>query len=59
METGSSVVCFHGDAANVHKGITPLAGEDIAGVIAWAVTRPVNVNIALVWLSPANQQPDS
>lgn len=58
VDTEFSTVRFHGDkdrAANVYKGITPLAGDDIADVILWAATRPAHVNIARVSLTCVDQ----
>jgi 3-hydroxy acid dehydrogenase/malonic semialdehyde reductase len=58
VETDFSLVRFHGDkerAAKVYKGLTPLAPEDIADAIVWAVTRPAHVNIARVSLTSIHQ----
>jgi NADP-dependent 3-hydroxy acid dehydrogenase YdfG len=58
VETDFSLVRFHGDqerAAKVYKGLTPLAPEDIADAILWAVTRPAHVNIARVSLTTIHQ----
>jgi NADP-dependent 3-hydroxy acid dehydrogenase YdfG len=58
VETDFSLVRFHGDqerAANIYKGLTPLAPEDIADAILWAVTRPAHVNIARVSLTTIHQ----
>jgi NADP-dependent 3-hydroxy acid dehydrogenase YdfG len=58
VETDFSLVRFHGDAeraANVYKGVTPLAPEDVADVIVWAASRPAHVNIARVLLTPVQQ----
>ena len=58
VETDFSLVRFHGNAeraANVYKGITPLAPEDVADAILWAVSRPAHVNIARVLLTPVGQ----
>ncbi len=41
-------VRFEGEeesAAKTYEGFTPLSAEDIADCIAWAVTRPPNVNV--------------
>lgn len=46
--TEFAVVRFGGDAeraAATYKGFTPLSADDIADCIAWAVTRPSNVNV--------------
>jgi NADP-dependent 3-hydroxy acid dehydrogenase YdfG len=51
-------VRFHGDAeraAKVYKGVTPLAPEDVADAILWAVSRPMHVNIAQVVLTSIHQ----
>jgi NADP-dependent 3-hydroxy acid dehydrogenase YdfG len=58
VETEFSVVRFHGDtgsAASVYKGVTPLAGEDVAEAIVWAAARPAHVNIARISLSCVDQ----
>jgi len=58
VETDFSLVRFHGDeerAEKVYKGLTPLAPEDIADAIVWAVTRPAHVNIARVSLTTIDQ----
>ena len=58
VETDFSLVRFHGDierAAKVYKGLVPLAPEDIADAIVWAVTRPAHVNIARVSLTSIHQ----
>ncbi len=58
VETEFSQVRFHGDtgrAAKVYQGLTPLAPEDVADAILWAVTRPAHVNIASVTLTPVHQ----
>jgi 3-hydroxy acid dehydrogenase/malonic semialdehyde reductase len=58
VETDFSLVRFHGDkerAAKVYKGLIPLAPEDIADAIVWAVTRPAHVNIARVSLTTIHQ----
>ena len=58
VETDFSLVRFHGDAeraAKVYKGIMPLAPEDVADAILWAVTRPEHVNIARVMLTTVHQ----
>lgn len=58
VETDFSLVRFHGDAeraAKVYKGIKPLAAEDVADAILWAVGRPRHVNIARIQLTPVQQ----
>jgi NADP-dependent 3-hydroxy acid dehydrogenase YdfG len=58
VETDFSLVRFHGDterAAKVYKGLIPLAPEDIADAIVWAVSRPAHVNIARVSLTSIHQ----
>jgi NADP-dependent 3-hydroxy acid dehydrogenase YdfG len=57
-ETEFSIVRFHGDtgrAADFYKGLQPLTPEDVADAILWAVSRPANVNIARVLLTPVQQ----
>jgi NADP-dependent 3-hydroxy acid dehydrogenase YdfG len=58
VETDFSLAKFRGDAsraAKVYKGMKPLAAEDIADVILWAVTRPAHVNIARISLTSLHQ----
>jgi 3-hydroxy acid dehydrogenase / malonic semialdehyde reductase len=58
VETEFSIVRFHGDterASNFYKGIEPLTPADIADAILWAVSRPANVNIARIMLTPVQQ----
>jgi serine 3-dehydrogenase len=48
VRTEFSQVRFHGDAdraKKVYEGMTPLAPEDVADSIVWAVTRPPHVNV--------------
>jgi 3-hydroxy acid dehydrogenase / malonic semialdehyde reductase len=58
VQTEFSEVRFHGDkgrAAKVYENITPLAPEDVADAILYAVTRPAHVNISEVLLTPVGQ----
>jgi NADP-dependent 3-hydroxy acid dehydrogenase YdfG len=58
VETEFSLVRFEGDAeraADVYRGIIPLTGRDVAEVIAFAVTRPPNVNLDYVAVKPRAQ----
>jgi NADP-dependent 3-hydroxy acid dehydrogenase YdfG len=58
VETEFSIVRFHGDterAADFYKGLEPLTPEDVADAILWAVSRPANVNIARIMLTPVQQ----
>jgi NADP-dependent 3-hydroxy acid dehydrogenase YdfG len=48
VDTEFSLVRFAGDEAKAtatYAGMTPLAAEDVADCITWAVTRPPHVNI--------------
>lgn len=57
-ETEFSVVRFHGDtdkAKNVYKGIQPLSAIDIADVIYYVASRPANVNISDIVVTPLAQ----
>jgi 3-hydroxy acid dehydrogenase/malonic semialdehyde reductase len=57
-ETEFSVVRFHGDsdkAKNVYKGIEPLSAADIADVIYYVASRPANVNISDIVVTPLAQ----
>jgi NADP-dependent 3-hydroxy acid dehydrogenase YdfG len=58
VETDFSVTRFDGDAeraAKVYAGLTPLTADDVADVIAFAVTRPAHVNIDTIVLKPRAQ----
>ena len=58
VETDFSVNRFEGDAeraAAVYAGLTPLTADDVADVIAFAVTRPSHVNLDQIVLKPRAQ----
>lgn len=58
VETEFSLVRFEGDqkqADDVYRGLTPLTAEDVADVIAFAATRPSNVNLDQIVLKPRAQ----
>ncbi|MET9228515.1 SDR family NAD(P)-dependent oxidoreductase [Lentzea sp. NPDC003310] len=58
VETDFSANRFGGDterAAKVYEGITPLVADDVADVIAFAVTRPSHVNLDTIVLKPRAQ----
>ena len=58
VETEFSLVRFDGDAekaAAPYRGLTPLTGEDVADVIAFACTRPSNVNLDQIVIKPRAQ----
>jgi len=58
VETEFSLVRFEGDAdraAEVYRGIEALTAEDVADVIAFAVTRAPNVNLDYIAVKPVNQ----
>jgi NADP-dependent 3-hydroxy acid dehydrogenase YdfG len=58
VETEFSLVRFGGSAEKadrVYAGLTPLTAEDIAEIIAFAVTRPAHVNLDLIVVKPRDQ----
>ncbi|MDQ3825586.1 MAG: SDR family NAD(P)-dependent oxidoreductase, partial [Actinomycetota bacterium] len=58
VETEFSLVRFGGDAEKadrVYAGLTPLTANDVADVIAFAVTRPAHVNLDLIVVKPRDQ----
>jgi hypothetical protein len=58
VETDFSLNRFDGDAARaaaVYQGVTALTAEDVADVVAFAVTRPAHVNLDEIVLRPIQQ----
>jgi hypothetical protein len=58
VETEFSLVRFDGDAAKaaaVYTGLVPLVAQDVAEVIAFAVSRPAHVNLDSIVLKPRAQ----
>jgi 3-hydroxy acid dehydrogenase / malonic semialdehyde reductase len=57
-ETEFSLVRFHGDAdkaKTVYKGLIPLSAQDIADVVYFVASRPANVNISDIVVTPLAQ----
>ncbi len=42
-------------ASDVYRGMTPLAAEDVAEAIRWAVSRPSHVNVDEIVIRPRDQ----
>ncbi len=60
VETEFSVVRFAGDeekAAQVYRGMQPLAADDVADAILYCVTRPPHVDVTVMELFPVAQGP--
>ena len=58
VETEFSLVRFSGDkerAKNVYTGIKPLSAKDVAETVLFCATRPQNVNINQIILTPLAQ----
>jgi 3-hydroxy acid dehydrogenase / malonic semialdehyde reductase len=58
VETEFSTVRFYGDeerAKKVYEGLTPLAPEDVSSAVLFCATRPENVNINEMILTPLAQ----
>jgi NADP-dependent 3-hydroxy acid dehydrogenase YdfG len=58
VETEFSMVRFDGDekrAADLYRGLKPLTAEDVAEVIAFAITRPAHVDIDYIGVKPTAQ----
>ena len=58
VQTDFSLHRFAGDADRadaVYRGVTPLTADDVADVIAFAVTRPAHVNLDQIVLKPRDQ----
>jgi NADP-dependent 3-hydroxy acid dehydrogenase YdfG len=58
VETEFSLVRFEGDASRaegVYAGFTPLTADDVAEVVAFAVTRPAHVNLDQIVMKPRAQ----
>lgn len=60
VETDFSMVRYSGDkdkADAVYAGVTPLTAEDVADVIAFAVTRKSHVDLDTIVMRPVQQGP--
>ena len=58
VETEFSLVRFGGDAERareVYRGLEPLAADDVAEAIAFAVTRPARVDVDYIAIKPTAQ----
>jgi NADP-dependent 3-hydroxy acid dehydrogenase YdfG len=58
VETEFAMVRFDGDekrAADLYRGLKPLTAEDVAEVIAFAITRPPHVDIDYIGVKPTAQ----
>jgi NADP-dependent 3-hydroxy acid dehydrogenase YdfG len=58
VETEFSLVRFAGDedrAAKVYEGLDPLTADDVAEVVAFAMSRPSHVNLDTIVLKPRAQ----
>ena len=58
VETEFALVRFGGDqerADKVYEGITPLTADDVAGTVAFVMSRPSHVNIDTLVLKPRDQ----
>lgn len=58
VQTEFALNRFGGDrdrAAAVYRGVTPLTAQDVADVVAFAVTRPAHVNLDQIVLRPVQQ----
>ena len=58
VETEFSLVRFNGDQARanaLYEGMKPLVAEDIADIVAFAVSRPSHVNLDQIVVRPRDQ----